>query len=366
MEPISLKSLLLPKSLIRFPNVFGSLDRGCSLTKLLYVKSVPGDESKASLQMAAFHNRNFSEALDWMAARAEEEGLMNTGKKIRVTGVGGEKYATEIGDRLKMEVEFIHEFVGQQTGAHFLLTNFDDDDFCYPESDRKPPTDITELPDWIQRMHQKANEHFAVHDGKRFPAIFGFLGSGVAFNKLNEDLTTEILGVSMLGGKSFLGLSKILVGTNNYTELMSLAEKGWQGNVDTQIKEMFAQGEQAEFKMLPPEMPLFPFGKASECEGDVSFKKEDLAASAIGAFVNSLIPQIALLGKMQRIRRVYIGGHLFSGKPMRDTFDVAMKMAVGMSPLKVRFLSNGHTGCIGCILVSPEESTERKTRMTMG
>uniref|UniRef100_A0A1I8I8C9 Apple domain-containing protein n=2 Tax=Macrostomum lignano TaxID=282301 RepID=A0A1I8I8C9_9PLAT len=362
MEPISLKRILTPKHLLNSPDVFGCLDRGCSMTKILYVKSLANDEAHVSLELAVFMNKDFANALDWMVARAKEEGKFDKGMKIRATGVGGEKYKAEIESKLSMEVQIANEFVCQQKGSHFLLKNFDDDVSCYPSSDFKPQH---EPPDWVKVMQRKFDSLFTENDGKRFPAIFGFCGSGISFNKLNEDLTTEVLGITMLGGKSFLGMAKLIVGTNDYGELMRLAEKGFRGNVDTQVNEMFALGDSKEYSVLPPDMPLFPFGKASDCE-EAKYSKEDLAASVVGSLAASLIPQVAAYARMHRIRRVYLGGHLFSGKVARDLFEANCRMSVGMSPVTVRFLSNGHTGCLGALLMPPEESAKLRSEMTLG
>ncbi|PAA48325.1 hypothetical protein BOX15_Mlig003467g1, partial [Macrostomum lignano] len=366
-EPIELKSIVTERRLLKYPEVFGSLDRGCSLTKVLYVKPVPEKPEKVSLEMAVYANSDFEHVLDWLVARATEEGVTKTARrKFRVTGVGGEKFKNEIAATTCMGIEFVDEIMSHQTGGHFLLNNYEDDVFCYADGrtaeESKPPV---ELPPWIAALQSRIDEIFTSADGHRLPVIFGFCGSGTVINKLNEDGTADMLGVHWFGGKSFLGLSHMLLGTNNYDEIMELAARGDRGNVDTQAKEMIDQDAKAEYRMLPGDFPMFPFGKSSE--GAIptgSFRREDVAAAVVGCIVSGLLTQVAAYCKLHRIRRVYLGGNFFRAKVARDILRDCAETVPTYRPLRFHFMSNGHTGCLGALQASAADAAEMRAKLS--
>uniref|UniRef100_A0A1I8HMX7 FGGY_N domain-containing protein n=1 Tax=Macrostomum lignano TaxID=282301 RepID=A0A1I8HMX7_9PLAT len=357
-EPIELKSIVTERRLLKYPEVFGSLDRGCSLTKVLYVKPVPEKPEKVSLEMAVYANSDFEHVLDWLVARATEEGVIKTaGRKLRVTGVGGEKFKNEIAATTCMGIEFVDEIMSHQTGGHFLLNNYEDDVFCYADGrtaeESKPPV---ELPPWIAALQSRIDEIFTSADGHRLPVIFGFCGSGTVINKLNEDGTADMLGVHWFGGKSFLACR-----TCYWAQTTMMRSWSWL----PEAKEMIDQDAKAEYRMLPGDFPMFPFGKSSE--GAIptgSFRREDVAAAVVGCIVSGLLTQVAAYCKLHRIRRVYLGGNFFRAKVARDILRDCAETVPTYRPLRFHFMSNGHTGCLGALQASAADAAEMRAKLS--
>jgi pantothenate kinase len=101
---------------------------------------------------------------------------------------------------------------------------------------------------------------------------------------------------------TLIGLSKLLINVDNYTEIMSLAQKGNNGNVDLLVKDIYGGG--ASNIGLHKDIIASSFGKISDLmQNKNEIKKEDVAKSLL-TMICFHIGQLAyLVGKNSNIKR---------------------------------------------------------------
>jgi len=249
----------------------------------------------------------------------------------------------------------VDEFLCQLKGATFLVNHLSDEKLCFP---------WIHLPESIERVH--SIEHIETQqiingmteggqekEIKRLPALFVFLGSAAGFMLMYEDgRRTPMLEMNIFGGKSFLGLSRCLLGTGDYLEITKLASKG-KGNTDFCIQDILPNIN-PYWKGENPDTCLYAFGKLSE-DVDTDYSKEDLALSICRGISSSLANTITTICRDFHIKKVYVGGNMARAEFMRISLLKALDTIRVLDSLDVRFMNTGHTGAIGSFISDPEE-----------
>jgi len=350
-QPVSMTEIRMPVASLPTYRQWAGLDRGCSLTKILYITKEafesPETPETRVFQCALFTNKDFEKGVSWLKREAylpKERG------SFHVTGAGGANFRKWISEQLEVEVEFQDEFLSQIRGSHFMVKYMPDEEICYP---RSSAVDLTkcEKPEIIKTVHNAMREKL-LSDGNqasqanKLPAIFAFLGSGGGITRINEDATGKVAGGVTFAGKTFLGLGKCLLGTADYDEICALAEQGNRRNTDTLASEVFTDGQ------LPQDTPLVCFGKLADSDKALKdYDRADLAHAHVSATALNIVTAIAMVSVNEKITQVYIGGNLVRADVIRKEIQFA-KSLYAPDELNFHYLKTGHTGAIGAMITN--------------
>ncbi|PAA59456.1 hypothetical protein BOX15_Mlig034563g2 [Macrostomum lignano] len=347
------KIIAVKKSHFEGVGVVGGLDRGCTLTKVLF--STVKDDEHYNLHFALFKNSHFEAGLDYL----KEKGMVVQvpGAKLHVTGAGCDMHRELIKQKLGLEIQFINEFLTQGRGTHWLIGCADDSEICYPE----PELDMSEFEglqanNFLQKLIEKAKKDLGEPiEGQKFPCMMLFMGSGGGIMKIEENGMSDMVGGLWFAGRSFLGLSKLLLGTDDYDEILELASKGRRNNVDTEVKDVLANDPNSPYGQLPPNLPVFPFGKAVDTDKTLAdLSREDLANSIVFSFAYNAFTNLALAAQTSKIPKLYMGGNFFRHELIRAEILKIVRLFTGES-IALKFLITGHTGAIGAMISKPED-----------
>lgn len=332
-----------------------AIDRGCSLSKFLYIAKEDASNSKHyTFRCALFGNSDFEGALYFL----KEKALLPSAGKLRVTGAGCDMYKELIGQVLGLEVEFISEFTTIYRGPHFLLTHaISPESLFYPQInlDSLPKQ---QLPPEIEERIRKRREEITKNnpkDGAQLPAVFVLFGSACGIMFIKDDGSTQLLGGSMLAGRALLGLGQALAGTSDYEELMQLAASGNSSNIDTTVGEFLKSDPSSNYGLFPKEMPLFSFGKLADSDKSLAdFSQEDRAAAVVRMTANNLVSLVWTFAQQCSVSHVIFGGNGVSAEVMREKLSRATRV-YGPNSIELSFLRTGHTGAFGAMVASPDD-----------
>ena len=129
------------------------------------------------------------------------------------------------------------------------------------------------------------------------------MGTGTSFVKVQASVIEHVGGLG-IGGGTILGLSKLMLKTNDFHQIASLAELGSLNDIDLHIRDITPH----PLPGLPLDVTASIFGKA-----DANAKREDIALGivhmvlqtigqgAVFASLNSDIRDIVLIGNLTRL-----------------------------------------------------------------
>jgi type II pantothenate kinase len=167
-------------------------------------------------------------------------------------------------------------------------------------------------------------------------------GSGTACIHAHKGNFLHCSGTGV-GGGTVLGLSKLLLGTDNPDEIALLADKGNESEVDLILEDVVS----GPIGQLPPTTTAVNFGKVSKIDGE--FSKEDIAAgivNLVGQTAARIATSVAMMFKADQI--VVVGrSPSFSG--LRNSLEEAA-LITGFTP---HFPKNGeYASALGALLVA--------------
>lgn len=166
------------------------------------------------------------------------------------------------------------------------------------------------------------------------------IGTGTSWYLIDGHKNERILG-SGIGGGTFMGLGKLLVGSDDYQNLVDLTKEGNREKVDLLVKDIYHS-----------ESPIGGELTASNF-ANAAFTNEHTPADQLAATVNMMAETIVLLSKQTSISHqlsevVYIGSSLIGNQSLKDGL-ASYSTMVGLSP---HFLQDGeYSGAIGALLV---------------
>lgn len=347
------KIISVKKSHFEGVGVVGGLDRGCTLTKVLF--STVKDDEHYNLHFALFKNSHFEAGLDYL----KQKGMVVQvpGSKLHVTGAGCDINRELIKEKLGLDIQFINEFLTQGRGTHWLIGCADDDSICYPE----PEIDMSDLQglesnNFVQQLVQKWKRDMGEPVvGQKFPCMMLFMGSGGGILRIEENGMSDMVGGLWFAGRSFLGLAKLLLGTDDYDEILELASRGKRNNVDTEVKDVLANDPNSPYGQFPPNLPIFSFGKVVDTNKTLSdLSREDVANSLVFSFAYNAFTNLALAAQTSKVSKLYMGGNFFRHELIRSEIIKSVRLFMG-DALAVKFVKTGHTGAIGAMISKPED-----------
>lgn len=168
------------------------------------------------------------------------------------------------------------------------------------------------------------------------------IGTGTSIHYLDGDVHERLAGTG-IGGGTLLGLSKIMIGTDDFEQIVAKSEKGSRKWIDVRVEDIYQQNQ------LPIKGSLTAsnFGALLTVEPDIN-TPDDLVAGIqgmIGEVISSLSIQAADTKKCTDI--IYIGTTLENNEMLQNVIS-SYTILKEKTPL---FLpEHGYSGAIGALL----------------
>ena len=184
----------------------------------------------------------------------------------------------------------------------------------------------------------------------KFPHISANIGSGVSILKITSPEKYERVGGTLMGGGSLIGLSKLIIGIDNYEKILELAEKGNNENIDITKKDFLKENEdlKTENDIISSLGKIHQYildGKKNE------IKKEDIALSLLNMICYHITQYTVLYAKKNDVDTIYYFGTFTKNNSLvNKILNKASKH--WNKDIKVRFNNySGFLGAIGTLLV---------------
>ncbi|HAU40236.1 MAG: pantothenate kinase, type II pantothenate kinase [Candidatus Peregrinibacteria bacterium GW2011_GWF2_43_17] len=138
----------------------------------------------------------------------------------------------------------------------------------------------------------------------------------------NGGIKVKHLGGTGVGGGTFVGLGKELLGISDIDELLRLGAKGSSENVDISVKEIVGSG----IGRISADATASNLGKLSS---EINFKREDLAAGIINLIGQTIGVSVAFAAQAGKISKVVLTGKLTKAVVISDiVFDIVKSYGV--------------------------------------
>ena len=167
-------------------------------------------------------------------------------------------------------------------------------------------------------------------------------GSGTACIHAHKGQFLHCSGTGV-GGGTVMGLSKLLLGTNDPLEIASLAEKGNESLVDL-ILEDVVSGPIGE---LPKSTTAVNFGKVAKL--DNNYSREDIAAGIVNLVGQTAARIATSIAMVFEAKQIVVVGRAPSFTGLRNSLEQAASIT-GFTP---HFPKNGeYASALGALLVA--------------
>ena len=167
-------------------------------------------------------------------------------------------------------------------------------------------------------------------------------GSGTACIHAHKGTFTHCSGTGV-GGGTVLGLSKLLLGTNDPKEIASLAEKGNESQVDLILEDVVS----GPIGQLPPTTTAVNFGKVAKL--DTEYSKEDIAAGIVNLVGQTAARIATSVAMMFQANQIVVVGRAPSFNGLKNSLEEAASIT-GFTP---HFPPNGeYASALGALLLA--------------
>lgn len=172
------------------------------------------------------------------------------------------------------------------------------------------------------------------------------VGTGTSIHYINADSYKRITGTGV-GGGAMIGLSSLLTGIKDYTNIVSMAKTGKRDRIDLKVKDIYEDS-------APPilgDLTASNFGKAHLIQLEHE-QNDDFIASIIGLVGETVVTTSILAAEQYGVKYiVYIGSSFIDNEMLRNVVNEYTTYK-GMNPL---FINNGeYSGAIGALLTIKE------------
>jgi type II pantothenate kinase len=134
------------------------------------------------------------------------------------------------------------------------------------------------------------------------------LGTGTSILEVDGEAAARVSGLT-LGGGTLSGLAKLLCGTDSFTELAALAERGERGRVDLRVGDIYPEGGIP----LDPAITAASFAKAANL---ASGEAADVAQALVGLLGENVGVSTGALARAKGIETVLYGGSAIAASPL--------------------------------------------------
>jgi type II pantothenate kinase len=269
------------------------------------------------------------------------EGLKNLQEKyeienLHVTGGGAYKYSKELKE-IDASYGQEQEIGSLLKGLNFMMENIDDYSFSYRD----------------------ATGHVFLQEEPEYPFLVVNIGSGVSAVKVTGKEEFTRVGGTSLGGGTLLGLMNLLVGTNDFDELLEMATRGSRKDTDLLIKEIYnnqgSSSPKSSSSAASDEEDLaVGMGRLAidHLRNIRKMKKEDMVKNFLTMVVFNIAQVAYYLAKKERIGKIFFTGTFIKGHPdimeclshTVDYFSTHNDCKIDAAFLK----HDGFLGAIGC------------------
>jgi len=142
----------------------------------------------------------------------------------------------------------------------------------------------------VESREQNCREQRAEGPAKRDPVM-------------RDRILVKHVGGTGVGGGTFVGLGKELLGISDIQELLKLGSKGSSKNVDISVKEIVGAG----IGRISADATASNLGKLSS---EINFKDEDLAAGILNLIGQTIGISVAFAAQAENVLRVVLTGKL--------------------------------------------------------
>ena len=180
------------------------------------------------------------------------------------------------------------------------------------------------------------------------PSIIVSAGSGTACILAQDGNFIHCSGTGV-GGGTILGLSKLLLGTTDPTEIAKLAKEGNESGVDL-ILEDVVSGPIGE---LPSDTTAVNFGKISKIDSEIS--KQDIAAGIVNLVGQTAARIATSVATTFNAKEIVVVGRSPSFNGLKNSLEQAASI-MGFSP---HFPKNGeYASALGALLVAEKNPSD--------
>ncbi len=147
-------------------------------------------------------------------------------------------------------------------------------------------------------------------------AIVVSMGTGTALvyaKKDGNNVRTEYLGGTGVGGGTLIGLSKKMLGVDTIEHIEQLCEGGDLNNIDLRIKDI---SKNQAYKGVNEELTASNFGKLSDIAN-----KHDIALGIANMVSETIAMMSIFAARAYKIKNIILIGNLTSIKAIRETFE---------------------------------------------
>jgi type II pantothenate kinase len=332
-----------------------SLDIGSSVMKIVYRSHEDAEDVAKSedikyghLRLVSFPKTQLDEAVEYLRERASiTRNSTDELVTVHVTGTGvgqlGKTFSERLNIKLQQENEFgcfIKSFVYlvHRLPRTELLRPFIEEATTDPLDFMKCYLPIMEQCQTTATFLRNVEQFSSVGRGPSaaartagdvplseaepdiFPCMLAMCGSGFMFFKIESDGSQFVADGLMHGGKSFLGLGRLLTRCKTYDELLELALKGDRRGVDIFSDELFQHFSTTDknsnvddsnmYAGLANTKPslMFSFGKPADRQELDEFKREDVAQAFLHYSVTELVTVLQLSCQKYKVKRVFFCG----------------------------------------------------------
>lgn len=185
----------------------------------------------------------------------------------------------------------------------------------------------------------------------KFPHICSNIGSGVSILKISSTEKYERVGGTLMGGGTLIGLSKLMIGIDDFDEILELASKGRNENID--ITENKNLSKDSEEEKMQEDNIISSLGKIHQYVLDGKkdkIKKEDISLSLLKMICLHIAQYTVIYAEQNEIDTIYyFGTFTKKGSISEKILNNASKH--WNKNIKVRFNNySGFLGAIGTIL----------------
>ena len=139
---------------------------------------------------------------------------------------------------------------------------------------------ISEIPTEVFTYSESDPMHFLEPSSDLYPYLLVNIGSGVSIVKVSGPKHFERIGGTSLGGGTLWGLLSLLTGARTFDEMLQLAEKGDNRNVDMLVGDIY--GMDYGKVRLKSSTIASSFGKVFKMKREAERNAEDHAMLANG------------------------------------------------------------------------------------
>lgn len=352
MTPLASDSITFPRSLLKPDSIWAAIDSGSTLLKLVFVDKhdVATRTTDVTFLAHMYHKiRDFEAVLQVIKERVH---FPSQNRRLAMTGVGFGFQKDIIEKTLGVELVYVDEIEAMVLASKAFLKYKQSDDIFYPIPPNTKNFKVGAAP-WLAEESERMRCRMTSNDHQDKGPPMSILTCGSAFVIAHVDASGNFApkSIPLIGGLPFLGLAKLWLGTKNYDEIMSLAEKGDVSKCYWLFKDCVPDG--GEYGDTDRDFPGFPFGRAFY-QPEEEFSKEDMAAALVYFFAQLAHTIAAHVAEITGVSRYYVVGNWVRSELARR-FLLEQRAVLHPNLLEFKFFKFSMMTVLGVLLKASEK-----------